>query len=234
MKIPGIKKVIIVASGKGGVGKSSVSVILAKQLQSKGFKVGMLDADIHGPSLPTIFSIEALNLEVINNKFKPIEKFGIKINSIGLLVKEDTALAWRGPMITKALNQLLYSTDWGDLDYLIIDMPPGTGDIHISLNQKCHIDGVVIVTIPDIISANDVSRSIDLYKKLNLNIIGIVENMSYLSLGKEKIQIYDTGATEKLISEFNIKLIAKLPIIPNLWKEEDIHLKETMRINFEY
>lgn len=233
MKIEGINKIIIVASGKGGVGKSTVATLLAKQLQSKGLKIGLLDADIYGPSIPTIFDIKNTNLDVLDNKFEPIEKLGIKINSIGLLVKEESALAWRGPMITKALNQLLFSTNWGKLDYLIIDMPPGTGDLHISLLQKCHIDGVVMVSIPDELSIADVTRSIDLYNKLNIKILGIIENMSYLEFENEKIEIYKSDSFNQFISKYNLKLLGKLPIIPEILSKKDIFLEKNMRIDFE-
>lgn len=222
VNIKNIKKIILVAAGKGGVGKTTISASLALNLSLSGLKVGLLDADIYGPSIPSIFGLNDRVLETINNMFVPLNYRGIKTNSIGYLVKEDSALAWRGPMITKSLNQLLFSTDWGDLDYLIVDMPPGTGDIHLTFAKTCPIDGAVIVTTPDKLSEKDVSRAIDLYKKLNIPILGIVENMSYLEIDGKQMEIFGKGAMERIIDKHKIEKFIKLPILPSLSEKIDV------------
>lgn len=227
-----IKNVIIVASGKGGVGKSTITALLAMQLGQKGFRVGILDADISGPSIPTIFGVENEIPDSIDNKFQPIVKDNIKLISLGFLVQPGAALAWRGPILTKSLNQLLFSTEWGELDYLIIDMPPGTGDIHISLAQRCKINSAIIVSTPDKISIKDVERSIDLYKKLGIKISGIVQNMSYLSLDSGRISLFGEDL-EDLSSRTGIKIIARLPLIPNLSDNKDAYYSEELTIDFE-
>ncbi len=226
-KIRSVKKLIIVAAGKGGVGKSTISVLLAKQLQAKNYKVGILDADIYGPSIPTILNITKTILNTENNNFIPIDISGISVMSIGFLLEPQSALVWRGPMLSKALNQLLFSTNWKDLDYLIIDTPPGTGDIHISIIQKCDIDGAIIVTTPDRVAIVDVERAIDLYKKTNIPIYGIIENMSYINFGSEKQEIFGTGGAELIARNTGLRILAKLPLIPNLADNIDYYkLKE--------
>ena len=214
--IDNVRNIILVAAGKGGVGKSTIAVAIAEGLQTLGKKVGIVDADIYGPSIPQMFGIEGVP-EVTGNKMIPHDARGIQINSIGFLTK-GAAVAWRGPMASKAIYQLLSVTAWKDLDYLIIDMPPGTGDIHLSILENYHVTGAVIVTTPQKISQIDVQKAIDLYRKFNLNIYGIIENMSYLvdaSTG-DHIQIF-AGESGKYLSEkYNIPLIAKLPLVPQL------------------
>ena len=222
-KIKSVKKVILVAAGKGGVGKSTISFVLAKQLVHKGYRIGLLDADIYGPSLPTLMNIEGALPEVENNLFNPVCKNGIYVMSIGFLIKPESSLAWRGPMLSKALNQLLFNTNWDNLDYLIVDMPPGTGDIHISIIQRCEIDGAILVTTPDKISMIDVERAADLYIKTKIPILGIVENMSYIEIAGEKIEIFGANAAKSISSKFDIKLIARLPLIPNLSEKEGLY-----------
>ena len=164
LHIDGVSKVILVAAGKGGVGKSTISALLAHKLKADGHKVGIIDADIYGPSIPHMFGL-AGKPELDGNKMIPLQNYGISVNSIGFLTAPDASVSWRGPMTSKALYQLLSLTQWGDLDYLIIDTPPGTGDIHLSLLQNYLIDKVLMVTTPQQISKLDVSRAIDLYKK---------------------------------------------------------------------
>ena len=231
--IQNIKKIYLVAAGKGGVGKSTISSLLARQLSAKGKKIGLLDADIYGPSIPTIFDIEDRLPETIDGKFQPIAKDQLKIMSIGFLVKSDSALAWRGPMLSKAIHQLLFSTDWGELDYLIIDMPPGTGDLHISLVQKCKIDGVFIVSTPDKIAIRDVERAIDLYRKLNLNILGIIENMSYVEERGLVLYPFGQGGAEFLANKLNLKILAKLPLIPSLANDSSLYNLPKLQIHFD-
>ncbi|NDB81923.1 MAG: hypothetical protein EB127_04165 [Alphaproteobacteria bacterium] len=228
-----IKKIYIIASGKGGVGKSTVSYILARQLSHKGYSVGILDADIYGPSIPYIFNVEH-EVHPLNGKnFEPVVVSNIKIASMGFLVAQATAIAWRGPMLTKAINQLLFGTDWGDLDYLIIDMPPGTGDIHISLNNICEISKVIFVTTPDKISAIDVERAIDLYKKSAINHFNMLENMSYLQKEYGNFLPFGGGFIEDWAQKYNIPIIAKLPFIPSINSNKDAYLLPEMQINFE-
>ncbi|WP_341757769.1 MULTISPECIES: Mrp/NBP35 family ATP-binding protein [unclassified Candidatus Tisiphia] len=215
--IDGVKKIILVASGKGGVGKSTITALIAEQLNLEGYKVGIVDADIYGPSIPQIFGISGVP-EIVYNKMTPLKSRGIEIISIGFLIKDHSAIVWRGPMASKTIYQLLSLTHWQELDYLIIDMPPGTGDIHLSILENYQLDGVIIVTTPQKMAAIDVVRSIDLYRKFNLPILGIIENMSYLvepSSGK-KIQIFNGNSGENFAKEYNIPLICKIPIEPKL------------------
>lgn len=215
--IEGVKKIILIASGKGGVGKSTVAALIAEQLNLEGYNVGLVDADIYGPSIPQIFGINQ-KPEIIDNKMIPVTSRNIKIISIGFLIPEDSAIVWRGPMASKTIYQLLSLTNWGNLDYLIIDMPPGTGDIHLSILENYQLYGVVMVTTPQQMAKIDVIRSIDLYRKFNLPILGIIENMSYLVDVKtnEKITIFSGNSGEYFSKKFNIPLMYNLPIIPKL------------------
>lgn len=214
--IDNVRNIIIVAAGKGGVGKSTIAVAIAESLQKLGKKVGIVDADIYGPSIPQMFGTQGVP-EVRGNKMIPLKSREIQINSIGFLTK-DSAVAWRGPMASKAIYQLLSVTMWDNLDYLIIDMPPGTGDIHLSILENYHVTGAVIVTTPQKISQIDVQKAIELYKKFNLPIFGIIENMSYLvdpATGNH-MQIFAGESGKYLAEKYNIPLITKLPIIPQL------------------
>lgn len=215
--IENVDKVILVASGKGGVGKSTIAALLAYQLSAYGKKIGIIDADIYGPSIPHMFGLNG-KPELDGNKMIPLENYGICINSIGFLTEASASISWRGPMVSKALYQLLSLTKWGNLDYLIVDTPPGTGDIHLSLLENYIIDNVVMVTTPQEISAIDVTRSINLYKKFNIPISGIIENMSYYEEPEtgQKINLFAGDAGEKLARENNIELLAKIPICPDL------------------
>ncbi|MGV2432516.1 MAG UNVERIFIED_CONTAM: Mrp/NBP35 family ATP-binding protein [Rickettsiaceae bacterium] len=203
--IEGVKKVILVSSGKGGVGKSTMSVFLAELLQSHGAKVGIVDADIYGPSIPTMLGVESQKPELENKKFIPIFHRNFQLMSIGFLVPEAGPIAWRGPMATKAIYQLLGATKWENLDYLIIDMPPGTGDIHLAILENYNIDNVYIVTIPQAISMIDVERAIGLYQKFGIEISGIIENMSS--------ENFPGDAGEILSKKYGIKLMGKVPPI---------------------
>lgn len=229
-----IKKIILVSAGKGGVGKSTIATLLAMQLQNSGKNVGILDADIYGPSIPTILDIEDEVPNTENNLFTPIISNGIKTNSIGYLVKPESALAWRGPMLTKALNQLLFSTNWGELDYLIVDMPPGTGDIHLSFAKMCKIDASVIVTTPDKIAQSDVQRAVDLYNKLNIPVAGIIENMSYLLHNGEKMNVFGQGASSRIAQKNKINIIAKLPLIPSLAENKELYNSDNLKIDLSF
>jgi ATP-binding protein involved in chromosome partitioning len=215
--IEGVKYVLAVAAGKGGVGKSTVSALIAERLTLSGKKVGIVDADIYGPSIPQIFGLQGK--PVINDKkMIPLIARGIEVNSIGFLTAPNSSISWRGPMVSKALYQLLSLTRWGDLDCLIIDLPPGTGDIHLSLLQNYILDSVIMVTTPQKISKIDVCRAIDLYKKFSVSILGIIENMSYLTdpvTGQPKT-LFSGNAGEEIANSYKLPLLAKLPIEPDL------------------
>lgn len=217
LHIEGVKQIVLVAAGKGGVGKSTVSALLAHKLTSEGKRVGIIDADIYGPSIPHIFGLEGKpSLE--NDKMMPLKNYGISVNSIGFLTAPGSSVSWRGPMTSKALYQLLSLTNWGDLDYLIIDSPPGTGDIHLSLLQNYIIDKVIMVTTPQKISEIDVSRAINLYKKFNIPLAGIIENMSYYinEETNQKIRLFSGNGGELIAKNNDIPLLAQLPIISDL------------------
>ena len=221
-RIPDIKKIIVVASGKGGVGKSTVAAGLAISLATEGFSVGLLDADIFGPSVPTLFNLKDAGRPVGVEKngktmLKPYEEFGLKIMSIGFFVEPSQAVVWRGPMVTNVLRQLLTETDWGMLDYLIIDTPPGTGDIHITLMQEFFLAGAIVVTTPQKVALDDVHRAINMLndKTIGVPILGIVENMAWFSPSKhphEKYFLFGQGGGELLSKEYNVPLLAQIPI----------------------
>ncbi|PCJ29691.1 MAG: sodium:proton antiporter [Rickettsiales bacterium] len=217
LHIDGVDQVIMVASGKGGVGKSTISALLGSKLAADGMRVGIIDADIYGPSMPNIFNLSG-KPELDGNKMIPLKNHGISINSIGFLTAPSASISWRGPMASKALYQLLSLTKWGQLDYLIIDTPPGTGDIHLSLLQNYIIDKVFMITTPQKISEIDVSRAISLYQKFNIPISGIIENMSYYHepISGKKIKLFSGSAGEEISKKHNIPMLAQLPISPGL------------------
>jgi len=219
--LSGVKNIIAVIAGKGGVGKSTVAANLAIALSKEGNKVGILDADIMGPSVPIMFGVEGQQPGVIEREGKPImvplENHGIRILSLGFFVKHDQALMWRGSMINNAFNQLMKDTEWGDLDFLVIDMPPGTGDIQLTLAQSYNIRGTVLVTTPQKVATADVRRAAMMYRqdKLTIPILGLVENMSYFTppeLPDNKYYIFGKGATDELAKELNIPVLGRIPI----------------------
>ncbi|MDF2965475.1 MAG: putative binding protein [Rickettsiaceae bacterium] len=236
-RIEGIKKIICVSSGKGGVGKSTISALLAQNMRDKGIKVGVADADIYGPSIPKIFGLEGREVKIDHGKFIPLEINNLKIMSMGFLVGESNSLVWRGPMVTKAIFQLLKSSNWGELDILIIDMPPGTGDIHLSLLEKFSIDGVIIVTTPQELAVADAVRAIDMYKKFNIPLLGVIENMSYLiQEDGKKLFVFGEGGGEKLAASNNIPLLTQIPLNAALaqscdkgtWLTDKVDLKDVI------
>ena len=206
-----IKTCFGISSCKGGVGKSTVACNIAITLANQGYKVGLLDADIYGPSVPTLLGIGDKEPKVEDGKFLPFEVFGIKAMSIGFLVNEEQAIVWRGPMLAKGLDGLINKTIWGDLDYLIVDFPPGTGDVQISMSQKLKLDGTLIITTPQLLSLKDVIRGINMFIKVNVPILGVVENMSYLEEQNEKKYIFGESKTKSLLLKENINLIEELP-----------------------
>jgi ATP-binding protein involved in chromosome partitioning len=223
--LPGVKNIIAVASGKGGVGKSTVSVNLAIGLAKNGAKVGLLDADIYGPSIPLMLQIKGKKpfIEDRNGKavIIPVTQYGIKTLSIGLLVDEKQAVVWRGPMVSSALKQFVGDCDWGELDYLIIDLPPGTGDIHLTLVQTVPVTGAVIVTTPQEVALADARKAAGMFSihPINVPIIGIVENMSYFipaELPGNKYYIFGKGGGQKLAEEFNVPFLGEIPLVQSI------------------
>ncbi|MGK9369998.1 iron-sulfur cluster carrier protein ApbC [Melioribacter sp. Ez-97] len=219
--MPGVKNTIAVASGKGGVGKSTVSVNLAVALAKEGAKVGLIDADVYGPSIPLMLGIDKnprIYQDPQTGKMLPLESYGIKTISIGFLIDEDSPVIWRGPMASGAIKQFMTDVNWGELDYLIFDLPPGTGDIQLTLVQSIPLSGAVIVTTPQDISLVDVKKAIRMFQKVNVPVLGIVENMSYFiapDTGK-KYELFGSGGGEKLSKEFSTQLLGKIPINPDI------------------
>ncbi len=212
--IEGVKNIIAVSSGKGGVGKSTVSTNLALALARSGAKVGLLDADIYGPSLPRMMG--ALNQKPdidANRQIKPLERFGIKIMSIGFLIESDLAVVWRGPMLFKAMDQFLREVSWGELDYLIVDLPPGTGDVQLSLAQKVPLAGALAVTTPQNVALNDMKKALDMWARTGVPILGVIENMSYMLApsGGERLQIFPKGDLEAYLKEKGLLKLGEIP-----------------------
>jgi ATP-binding protein involved in chromosome partitioning len=212
-----IKNVIAVGSGKGGVGKSTVAVNLAVALAEYGAKVGLLDADIYGPNVPMMMGVDALPPTPKGMKIQPAMAYGVKVMSIGFMVNTGQALIWRGPMLHSAIKQFLMDVDWGDLDYLIVDLPPGTGDVQLSLVQTVPLSGGVIVTMPQQVSFDDAARAVAMFKKMDVPILGIVENMSYLEWPDGSLRrIFGEGGGEQLARMAGAPLLANLPIDENV------------------
>lgn len=228
--LPGVKNIIAIASGKGGVGKSTVSVNLAVALANTGAKVGLLDADVYGPSQPKMMGLEDAKPEIkkVNGKdiIYPVEKFGVKMLSIGFFVKPEQALIWRGAMATSALNQFIKDTDWGDLDYLLIDLPPGTGDIHLTLVQAVPVTGAVIVSTPQQVAIADAIKGISMFKanKIEVPILGLIENMAWFTpaeLPENKYYIFGKDGMKILAEESGIPLLGQIPIVQSICEAGD-------------
>jgi len=211
-----VKSIIAVSSCKGGVGKSMVATNLAVALAQQGAKVGLLDADIYGPSLPTMLGLEGRQPMVQNQRFIPIEVVGLKVMSAGFLFPMGDAAVLRGPMVSNILQQVLLMTQWGELDYLILDMPPGTGDIQLTITQAVSLSGAVIVTTPQKIALIDVGKGIDMFSKVNVPILGVVENMSYLEKDGEKIFLYGQSGTPHLAKTYGLDTLIEIPFFPNI------------------
>jgi ATP-binding protein involved in chromosome partitioning len=212
--LPNVKNIIAVASGKGGVGKSTTAVNLALALAAEGASVGMLDADIYGPSLPMMLGISGRPESPDNQSMNPLIGHGIQANSIGFLIEQDNPMVWRGPMVTSALEQLLRQTNWKDLDYLVVDMPPGTGDIQLTLSQKVPVTGAVIVTTPQDIALLDAKKGLKMFEKVGIPILGIVENMSThicSNCGHEE-HIFGAGGGERMSKEYGVPVLGHLPL----------------------
>jgi ATP-binding protein involved in chromosome partitioning len=211
-----IRNAIAIGSGKGGVGKSTVSVNIAVALAQSGARVGLMDADIYGPNIPTMLGVEKLP-PPIENRLIPATAYDIKMISMGLLVKPGQPLIWRGPMLNSAIRQFLSDVEWGELDYLIIDLPPGTGDAALSLAQALPLSGSIIVTLPQLVSIEDASRGLNMFRQLEVPILGVVENMSYLELPDgTHMDVFGTGGGEQLADSMNVPFLGKVPMDPDV------------------
>lgn len=228
--LPGVKNVIAVSSGKGGVGKSTVAANLAIALARLGYRVGLLDADIFGPSVPKMFHVEDARPYAVEkdgrNLIEPIEKYGVKVLSIGFFVNPDTATLWRGGMASNALKQLIGDADWGELDYFILDTPPGTSDIHLTLLQTLAITGAVIVSTPQAVALADARKGIDMYRneKVNVPILGLVENMAWFTpaeLPENRYYIFGKEGCKKLAEEMETPLLAQIPLVQSICESGD-------------
>lgn len=222
-RVDGVKRIIGVGSGKGGVGKSTTSVNIALALQAEGLKVGILDADLYGPSIPKLLGIEGKPAIREDGIFQPHEAYGLKAISIGSMLVPGQAVVWRGPMATSGLRQLLRETDWGDIDVLIIDLPPGTGDIHIALFQQTIVDGVVIVSTPQDVAWIDAQKAIDMLGKMSVPVVGVVENMSYFiapDTGK-RYDIFGTGGAERAAADLGIPFLGAIPLVMSIRENSD-------------
>jgi ATP-binding protein involved in chromosome partitioning len=229
-QIPGISNIVAVASGKGGVGKSTVTANLAVTLAKMGFKVGVLDADIYGPSMPIMFDVEnekPISVTVEGkSKMKPIESYEVKILSIGFFTKPDQAVIWRGPMASKALNQMIFDADWGILDFLLIDLPPGTGDIHLSIMQSLPITGAVVVSTPQAVALADAKKGVSMFLSdaIKVPVLGIIENMAYFTpeeLPNNKYYIFGKEGAKHLASDLQVPLLGEIPLVQSIREAGD-------------
>ncbi|MEP2936198.1 MAG: Mrp/NBP35 family ATP-binding protein [Gilvibacter sp.] len=229
--IPGIKNIVAVASGKGGVGKSTVTANLAISLQKMGFKVGILDADIYGPSIPIMFDVaneRPLSVNVDGkSKMKPIENYGVKVLSIGFFTKPDQAVIWRGPMASKALNQLIFDAAWGELDFLLLDLPPGTGDIHLSIMQSLPITGAVVVSTPQTVALADARKGVAMFEQesIQVPVLGMVENMAYFTpaeLPENKYYIFGREGAKNLAEDLDIPFLGDIPLVQSIREAGDV------------
>ena len=229
--IPGIDSIIAISSGKGGVGKSTVTANLAVTLAQMGCKVGVLDADIYGPSLPTMFDVEGQRPLSVNvdgkSKMAPVENYGVKILSIGFFTQPNQAVVWRGPMAAKALNQMIFDADWGNLDFLLIDLPPGTGDIHLSIVQSLPLNGAVVVSTPQNVALADAKKGIAMFtqKSIDVPVLGIIENMAYFTpeeLPDNKYYIFGKQGAENLAADKNVPFLGALPLVQRVREAADV------------
>lgn len=228
--IPGIKNIIAVASGKGGVGKSTVTANLAVSLAKMGFSVGVLDADIYGPSMPIMFDVEnekPISIEVDGkSKMKPIESYEVKMLSIGFFTSPSQAVIWRGPMASKALNQMIFDANWGELDFMLIDLPPGTGDIHLSIMQSLPVTGAVVVSTPQAVALADARKGVAMFlsEAINVPVLGIIENMAYFTpeeLPENKYYIFGKEGARNLATDLNVPFLGEVPIVQSIREAGD-------------
>lgn len=229
--LPEVKHIVAIASGKGGVGKSTVTANLAAGLAKRGYKVGIIDADIYGPSMPTMFDVVGERPTMIDKdgipKICPVRSYGVQLLSIGFFTDHDNAVVWRGPMASKALNQMFTDSYWGKLDYLFIDLPPGTGDIHLSLVQVAPLDGVIIVSTPQEVALADARRGVNMFKleSINVNVLGIVENMAWFSpaeLPENKYYIFGRDGAKNLAASMGVPFLGQLPLVQSIREAGDV------------
>lgn len=230
-EIPGVKNIIAISSGKGGVGKSTITANLAVALSDLGHKVGIIDADIYGPSMHIMFDLEGANPDTVNvdgkSKIKPLENYGVKLLSIGFFTEAQQAVVWRGPMASKALNQLIWDAHWGELDYLLIDLPPGTGDIHLSLVQSIPVTAAVVITTPQAIALADAKKGVNMFQmeSINVPVLGVVENMAYFTpeeLPENKYYIFGKEGAKVLAEQMDIDLLGEIPLVQSVREAADI------------
>jgi len=228
--LPGVKKFIAVASGKGGVGKSTICANIAAGLAKRGYKVGLVDADIYGPSMPLMFDVvdqkPGLSGPEANNKMLPVANYGVKMLSIGFFAEANQAIVWRGPMASKALKQMFSDVEWGELDFMLIDLPPGTGDVHLSLVQDIPLDGVVIVSTPQNVALADARKGVGMFKlpEINVPVLGIVENMSWFTpaeLPNNKYYIFGQEGAKRLAEELGVALLGQIPLVQSIRESGD-------------
>ncbi len=224
--IPHVGKIIAVASGKGGVGKSTTAVNLALGLRDLGLKVGLLDSDIYGPSIPRLLAIKQKPEMMGERRLKPIEKFGLKVMSIGFLVEEETPMIWRGPMVMSAITQMLREVEWGELDVMVVDMPPGTGDAQLTLAQAVPLAGAVIVSTPQDLALIDARRGIAMFRRVDVPVLGLIENMSYFLCPKcgERTEIFSHGGTKKEAARMHVSFLGEVPLEPVIRETSDAGL----------
>lgn len=229
--IPGIQNIVAVASGKGGVGKSTVTANLAVSLAKMGFKIGVLDADIYGPSIPIMFDVADEKPLAVNvdgkSKMKPIKNYGVKVLSIGFFTQPNQAVVWRGPMAAKALNQMIFDAHWGELDFLLIDLPPGTGDIHLSIMQSLPITGAVVVSTPQNIALADAKKGVAMFQQdsIQVPVLGIIENMAYFTpaeLPDNKYYIFGKKGAKHLAADLNVPFLGEIPLVQSIREAGDV------------
>jgi ATP-binding protein involved in chromosome partitioning len=217
LPIPGVKNLIAVGSGKGGVGKTTVSVNLAVALASLGYRTGLMDADVYGPNVPLMMGINKTPM-AFGERIQPLDQYGVKLMSMGFLNPGDKPLVWRGPMLHSVIQQFLRGVDWGDLDFLVIDLPPGTGDVQLSLIQTAPITGAIVVTTPSDVSLEDARKAIHMFHQVRVPILGVVENMSYLTCPHchERVDVFSYGGGRRTAEEMEVHFLAELPLDPKV------------------
>jgi ATP-binding protein involved in chromosome partitioning len=228
--IPGISNIIAVSSGKGGVGKSTITANLAATLSKMGFRVGVLDADIYGPSMPIMFDVEnakPISVEVDGkSKMQPIQSYGVELLSIGFFTKPDQAVIWRGPMASKALNQMIFDANWGEIDFMLVDLPPGTGDIHLSIMQSLPVTGAVVVSTPQAVALADAKKGVSMFTSdaINVPVLGIIENMAYFTpeeLPNNKYYIFGKEGAKNLAEDLGVRLLGEVPLVQSIREAGD-------------
>ena len=239
-KLVGIDNVIAISSGKGGVGKSTITSNLATSLSKMGFKVGILDSDIYGPSIPTMFDVESsrpASVKIDNKSMiEPIESYGVKILSIGFFTEPNQAVIWRGPMASKALNQMIFDTNWGELDFLLVDLPPGTGDIHLSIVQSIPLNGAIVVSTPQKVALSDAKRGISMFNQKNIDVpvLGLIENMAYFvpeDMPKKKYFIFGKDGVKNLADDSNVPFLGLVPLFKSIREASDFGHPASLQVN---